>query len=58
MARRPSLLKSGKRRKEPRVARSLDEKYMGSEPTWEDQDELSEEDLRIRISTARMENKF
>lgn len=52
MARRPSLLKSGKRRKEPRVARSLDEKYMGSEPTWEDQDELSEEDLRIRISTA------
>ena len=53
MARRPSLLKSGKRiRKEPRVARSLDEKYMGSEPTWEDQDELSEEDLRIRIGTA------
>ena len=53
MARRPSLLKSGKRiRKEPRVARSLDEKYMGSEPTWEDQDELSEKDLRIRISTA------
>ena len=53
MAKRPSLLKSGKTRKRPpRVARSLDEKYMGSEPTWEDQDELSEEELRSRIGAA------
>jgi hypothetical protein len=52
MAKRPSLLKSGKKRKAPRLARSLDEKYMGVEPTWEDQDELSKDQLRSRIGAA------
>ena len=52
MAKRPSLLKSSKKRKAPRVARSLDEKYMGSEPSWEDQDELTKEELRSKMSNA------
>ena len=53
MARRPSLLKSGKiKKRAPRTPKTLDQKYMGSEPTWEDQKDLSEEELRSRIGNA------
>ena len=53
MARRPSLLKSGKiKKRAPRTPKTFDQKYMGNEPTWEDQKDLSEEELRSRIGNA------
>lgn len=44
MARKP--------RNKPRTAKSADEKFMGTEPTWENRDELSKEDLESKITTS------
>ena len=44
MARKP--------RTKPRVPKTLDEKYMGVEPTWEMQNELQQEELEERIKNA------
>ena len=42
-----SLLKSGKaKRRVVRTPKTLDQKYMGGEPTWNDQEDLSQEELQ------------
>ena len=48
-----SLLKSGKaKRRVVRTPKTLDQKYMGGEPTWNDQEDLSQEELQSRQGRA------